>query len=121
MLARLGKLLTKISLPVCQERSSGNLRKTIRVKCGSAFTGKSNKPTQYRPNQINRTTSNQAKQHRQMSHDGGTHAVPLTQEQQAVVKTATVPGICDPMIVQVNAAAGTGKTTTLVALACQPS
>ena len=56
-----------------------------------------------------------------MSHDGGTHAVPLTQEQQAVVKTATVPGICDPMIVQVNAAAGTGKTTTLVALACQPS
>ena len=39
MLALLGKLLTKISLPVCQERSSGDVRKEIRAKCCSAFAG----------------------------------------------------------------------------------
>ena len=39
MPALLGRLLTKISLPVCQGRNSGDGRKTIRAKCCSAFAG----------------------------------------------------------------------------------
>ena len=39
MPSHLGRLLTKISLPVCQERSSGDVREKIRAKCCSAFAG----------------------------------------------------------------------------------